>query len=75
MMGHEVTISPKFQIVIPKALREKLKLRPGQKLFIHLHDGSLRLEFPRRIAELLGAAKGLVEPWDHEKDRAHSERF
>ncbi len=27
-----VTISPKFQVVIPKGLRERLKLRSGQKV-------------------------------------------
>jgi len=33
-----VTISPKFQVVIPKGIRERLKLRSGQKIQVILHD-------------------------------------
>jgi AbrB family looped-hinge helix DNA binding protein len=68
----QVTVSPKFQIVIPKELREKLKLRPGQKLFIYELDGSLHLDPPRSIRELRGMAKGIR--WE-EGDRDHTERL
>ncbi len=34
-----VTVSPKFQIVIPRDLREKLRLRPGQKMTLIERDG------------------------------------
>ncbi len=37
-----VAVSPKFQIVIPKAIREALKLRPGQRVDVRL-DGSGRV--------------------------------
>ncbi len=67
-----VKVSPKFQIVIPKEVREKLKLRPGQKLFIYELDGSIRVEPPRSIKELRGMAKGIR--WE-DKDRDHTERF
>ena len=67
-----VKVSPKFQIVIPKEVREKLKLRPGQKLFIYELDGSIRVEPPRSIKELRGMAKGIR--WE-DNDRDHSERF
>ncbi len=67
-----VKVSPKFQIVIPKEVREKLKLRPGQKLFIYELDGSIRVEPPRSIKELRGMAKGIR--WE-DNDRDHTERF
>ena len=65
---HEVTVSPKFQIVIPKELRERLKLKPGQKLYAWEHDGEIRFELPRPIQELRGTAKGMK--WkDNYRDR------
>jgi AbrB family looped-hinge helix DNA binding protein len=67
-----VTISPKYQIVIPKALRERLKLKPGQKLFIYERDGGLHLDPPRPISELFGIAPGIQ--WE-ESDRNHDDRF
>lgn len=67
-----VTVSPKYQIVIPKELREKLGLRPGQKLLIYEHEGMLHLVWPRPVSELRGLAKGLR--WT-EEDRDHGERL
>lgn len=69
---HLVTVSPKFQVVIPKELREKLKLKPGQKLNMYILDGGLRLSVPRSIRELRGIAKGIQWKDDY---RDHSERF
>jgi AbrB family looped-hinge helix DNA binding protein len=54
-----VKVSPKFQIVIPKAVRESLKLEPGQELYIYAVDGSIRVSRPRSIKDLRGIAKGL----------------
>ncbi len=67
-----VKVSPKFQIVIPKRLREELKLRPGEELQIYLLDGTVRVHRPRSIKELRGIAKGMQ--WKDE-DRDHTERF
>ena len=54
-----VTVSPKFQVVIPKKLREELGLKPGQKLIVYQHEGKLLFEQPRPISELFGMAKGM----------------
>lgn len=67
-----VKVSPKFQVVIPKSVREELRLKPGQELQIYILDQTIRLHRPRSIKELRGIAKGMK--WKDE-DRDHSERF
>lgn len=67
-----VKVSPKFQVVIPKAVREQLKLRPGQELVIYEIDGQIRLESPHKAKSLRGLARGLQ--WK-ESDRDHDERL
>lgn len=67
-----VKVSPKFQVVIPKRVREELQLKPGQELQIYILDQTIRLHRPRSIKELRGIAKGMK--WKDE-DRDHSERF
>jgi AbrB family looped-hinge helix DNA binding protein len=67
-----VKVSPKFQVVIPKRVREALGLKPGEELQIYILDKSIRLHRPRSIKELRGIAKGMQ--WKDE-DRDHTERF
>jgi AbrB family looped-hinge helix DNA binding protein len=67
-----VKVSPKYQVVIPKKVREQLQLKPGIELHIYVLDGTIRLSPPRSITQLRGIAKGIR--WKKE-DRDHSERF
>lgn len=67
-----VKVSPKFQVVIPKRVREKLQLKPGQELNVYILDGTIHFSKPRSIQELRGIAKGMK--WKDE-DRDHTERF
>jgi AbrB family looped-hinge helix DNA binding protein len=67
-----VRVSPKFQVVIPKALREELKIEAGQELLMYSLDGALRLVPRRSVKELRGIAKGLRWKDDY---RDHTERF
>ncbi|MEA3247358.1 MAG: AbrB/MazE/SpoVT family DNA-binding domain-containing protein [Gemmatimonadota bacterium] len=64
-----VTVSPKFQVVIPRAIREALGLEPGQKVQAFEYEG--RIEFvPLRPAKALrGFVKGLDTTVTRERDR------
>jgi len=43
-----VKVSPKYQVVIPKQIREKLKLIPGQQLEALLYENRIELIPVRR---------------------------
>ena len=64
-----VTVSPKYQVVIPKTIRESLKLRPGQKMQITEYAGRIELIPERDIKELRGFLKGINTEYQREKDR------
>jgi AbrB family looped-hinge helix DNA binding protein len=64
-----VTVSPKFQIVIPKKIRAALKLRPGQKMSVIEYDGRIELIPERDISELRGFLKGIDTRFERETDR------
>ena len=52
-----VTISPKFQVVIPKAIRTRLGLRAGQKIQAIVYQDRIEL-VPVRPARQLGVSRG-----------------
>jgi len=64
-----VTVSPKFQVVIPKSIRDTMRLRPGQKLKIIEHEGRIELIPDRDISDLRGFLKGMNTEFDRESDR------
>jgi AbrB family looped-hinge helix DNA binding protein len=64
-----VTVSPKFQIVIPKTIREALNLHPGQKIQVIEYNGRIELIPERDITELRGFLKGANTEFKREKDR------
>lgn len=64
-----VTISPKFQVVIPKRIRETMNLVAGGKLQVFSHDGRLELVPERPIEEMFGALPGVEVGFEREKDR------
>jgi AbrB family looped-hinge helix DNA binding protein len=64
-----VTLSPKFQVVIPKAIRDRLRLRPGQKIQAIAYDNRVELIPVRRARELRGFVKGIDTTVDRDQDR------
>ena len=64
-----VTISPKFQVVIPKGIRERLKLRPGQKVQAIVYEDRIELILVRPIQQMRGFLKGIDTTVPREGDR------
>jgi AbrB family looped-hinge helix DNA binding protein len=61
------TISPKFQIVIPKDVREKLQLSPSQRLQVLEKGGVITLVPEVPLKSLKGALKGMSRTGLREK--------
>ena len=59
-----VTLSSKFQIVIPQALRETLKLRPGEKFQVVSYDDRIELIPVRAMKQTRGFLKGMNPKMD-----------
>ena len=64
-----VTVSPKYQVVIPKEIRQKLKLKPGQKLQIIQLDDRIEFILMKNIKEARGFLKGINTEIEREGDR------
>ncbi len=64
-----VKISPKYQVVIPKRIREALNLRPGQRLQIMEIGNRIELIPERRIEEMEGFLEGIDTGVPREDDR------
>ena len=63
------TLSPKFQVVIPKAVRDRLGLTPGQRLQVFAYDDRIELVPVRPIRKLRGFLKGIDVAVPREDDR------
>ncbi|MGH7885710.1 MAG: AbrB/MazE/SpoVT family DNA-binding domain-containing protein [Thermodesulfobacteriota bacterium] len=64
-----VKVSPKYQVVIPKKIREELDIKIGQKMQIINYDGRLEFIPVRNIKKMRGFLKGIDTEINREKDR------
>lgn len=53
------TVSPKYQVVIPKAVRRIANLKPGQRLMIYAKDNVIFMIPEMGVSELRGICKGI----------------
>jgi len=64
-----VTISPKFQVVIPQGVREAMGLRSGEKAQVISFRNRIEIIPLRDIRKLRGYLKGIDTSFDREADR------
>jgi AbrB family looped-hinge helix DNA binding protein len=64
-----VLVSPKFQIVIPRAVREALSIRPGQKVQVVRYEDRIELIPMKPMREMRGFLKGIDTTVERELDR------
>lgn len=64
-----VTVSPKYQVVIPSALRRVLGIRPGQKIEVLAYEGRMEFVPVRPMKSMRGFLSGLDTTVSREGDR------
>ena len=64
-----VTLSPKFQLVIPREVREALGLEPGQKVQALRYGNRIELIPVRQVKELRGFLRGIDTAVERDPDR------
>jgi AbrB family looped-hinge helix DNA binding protein len=64
-----VTVSPKFQVVIPKDVRDRMQLSPGQKMQVISYGDRIELVPVRPVRSLRGFLKGINTSFEREADR------
>jgi len=64
-----ITVSPKFQVVIPKEIRQKLNLKPGQKLQVIQLGNRIEFIILKDIKDARGFLKGINTDINREGDR------
>lgn len=64
-----VTLSPKFQLVIPKQVREAMQINSGMKFAVIPYDNRIELIPLKSIKSLKGSLKGIDTTIKREKDR------
>lgn len=63
-----VTVSPKYQVVIPQKVREQMRVKPGQKMHVIAYDNMVVFIPVRSIREARGSLKGINTDVEREEE-------
>lgn len=69
MKQDTVTLSPKYQIVIPRRIRDTLGLRPGERFHVMNYEGRVELVRVKRMREMRGFLRGMDTHIERDGDR------
>jgi AbrB family looped-hinge helix DNA binding protein len=64
-----VRVSSKFQVVIPRKVRESLRIRPGQKIQVLVYDNRIEFIPIRPMKRMRGFLKGIDTSVERDQDR------
>ncbi|MEZ4662233.1 MAG: AbrB/MazE/SpoVT family DNA-binding domain-containing protein [Caldilineaceae bacterium] len=64
-----VTVSPKYQIVIPQSVRKTLDIRPGQKVEVIVYKNRIEVIPLRPVEEMRGFLRGIDTTIERDADR------
>ena len=63
-----VTVSPKYQVVIPRSVRERVHIRPGERLQVISFDDRIELIPVRPMRSMRGFLKGLDARFERDEE-------
>jgi AbrB family looped-hinge helix DNA binding protein len=63
-----VKVSPKYQVVIPKAVRERIGIKPGETLRVLSFDDRIELVRTRPMRSMRGFLRGLDPTFSRDED-------
>ncbi len=64
-----VKVSPKFQVVIPRSIRESLKIKPGERIHVLQYENRIEYIPERKMKSMRGFLKGIDTSVKRDQDR------
>jgi AbrB family looped-hinge helix DNA binding protein len=63
-----VTVSPKYQVVIPREVRQSMEIKPGSKVQVVLYENRIELIPMKNLRRMRGFLKGIDTTVERESD-------